>query len=252
MRLHTFAPRAGMTLSNVDEAETKSRYAEVYHMQAKHRLCGRFSPAKDRPHPLRLVATQGDRMRTKAQALFAVMSMTLALMASAKAAIFNTTPLDMFPTSVPGAQFSFVSNSFTTGGTSFDDLWTFDIGGNGSQGTGSATALSTKITGFTIQQTPIQLQLRLLAWDGSGYGTVLSDSGSGIAPTVGATLAANSGGAPGHGFYALEVIGATPVGAVITQYAGQLQVAAVPEPSTYAVVVGGMILLARRARRRPI
>jgi hypothetical protein len=250
--LHNFARFAAMTTSNLAEAETKPWGAYVYHMQAKHRLQGRFSPAKDRPQLLCLVATQGDRMRTKARALFVAMSMTLAIMAPAKADTFNTTPLDMFPGTVPGAQFSFISNSFTTGGTSFDDLWTFDISGNGSQGTGSASSLSTRITGFTIDQTPIQLELRLLAWDGAGYGTILSDSGPSIAPTVQASLAANTGGAPGHGFYALEVLGATPVGAVITQYAGQLQVAAVPEPSTYAVLLGGMVLLAAQIRGRSI
>src|SRR5205814_5272220 len=103
-----------------------------------------------------------------------------------------------------------------------DDLWTFDISGNGSQGTSSATSLSTKITGFTIDQTPIQLELKLLAWDGSGYGNVLSDSGVSIAPTVVASLPAGSTGAPGHGFYALEVLGRTPVGSLVTQYSGQL------------------------------
>ena len=92
----------------------------------------------------------------------------------------------------------------------------------------------------------------MLAWDGTSYATLVSDSGSSLAPTVQASLPAGVGGAPGHGFYALEVLGKTPIGAVITQYSGQLQVVAVPEPSTYVVVLGGLVLLAWQIRRREI
>jgi hypothetical protein len=191
-------------------------------------------------------------MRTRVKALLAVMTMSVAFMASAKAAIFNTTPLNMFPSTLPGAQFTFISNSFSTAGTSFDDLWTFDMSQDGAVGTGRGSALATKIVGSTIDQVAIPFQLRLLAWDGVGYNLVMGDSGLNFTPTVQSPLPAHSGGAPGHGFYALEAIGTTPVGSVITQYSAQLQVAAVPEPSTYALVIGGMIVLAWQVRRRSI
>jgi len=191
-------------------------------------------------------------MRTKVKALLAVMSLSLACMATATAAVFNTAPLNMFPPTLPGAQFSFISNSFITGGTSFDDLWTFDISGTGAQATSRGSALATKIVGSTVVQQAIPFQLRLLAWDGVGYNLVMGDSGLNFAPTVQSPLPAHSGGAPGHGYYALEAIGTTPAGSVITQYSGQLQVAAVPEPSIYALVIGGMMVLAGQVRRRSI
>ena len=190
-------------------------------------------------------------MRTRVRALLIAMSLGVTVMAPAKADVFNTTPLDMFPTTLPGAQFSFISNAFVTGDTAIDDLWTFDISGNGSQGASNAAALSTRITATSIDQTPLPLQLKLLAWDGSGYNTLLSESGP--SPTLGAfvaaSLAANTGGSPGHGFYALEVLGRTPAGASITQYSGQLQVAAVPEPSTYALLVGGLLVVGFQLKR---
>lgn len=188
-------------------------------------------------------------MRTQLRALLVAMSLGLATMASAEAAIFNTTPLDMYPTTVPGAQFSFIFNTFTTGGTAFDDLWTFDISGPGAQGGGNASALSTKIIGFSINQAALPVRLKMLAWDGDGYDTVLADSGSVFAPFVQAALSQNVGGAPTHGFYALEVQGTTPVGALLTQYSGALQVAAVPEPSLYALLAGGLLFAGFKLRR---
>ncbi len=159
----------------------------------------------------------------------------------------------MYPTSTPGVQFAFISNFFTTGGTAFDDFFTFDLSGTGSQAGGSASALSTKFTGFTISQTPLALTMKLVAWDGTGYNTVLANSGlPSLTPSVEAALGANIGGATGHGYYALEVLGTTPVGAVITQYSGQLQLAAaapVPEPSTYGLLGAGLVFVAWQVRR---
>jgi len=198
-----------------------------------------------------LVVSKGDRMRTQVKAFLVAMSLGLAIMAPAKAAIFNITPLDMYPTTVPGVQFSFISNVFTVANNAFTDLWTFDISGAGAQGGGNVAALSTQITGSSISQSPLPLRLRLLAWDGDGYDTVLSDSG--LAPIVGpsvlSSLAAHAGGDVGHGYYALEVSGTTPAASVLSQYSGQLQVAAVPEPSTYALLAAGLLVAGFKLRR---
>jgi hypothetical protein len=190
-------------------------------------------------------------MRTQVKALLVAMSLGLAIVAPAKADIFNLTPLDMYPTTLPGAQFSFVSNFFNVADTTFTDLWTFDISGAGAQGAGNVAALSTRITGSSISQLPLPLRLRLLAWDGDSYDTVLSDSGAVaiLGPAVQAALSAHTGGAPTHGFYALEVSGKTPVAAVLSQYSGQLQVAAVPEPSMYALLAAGLLFVGVKIRR---
>src|SRR3954452_9620002 len=170
-----------------------------------------------------LVVSKGDRMRTQVKAFLVAMSLGLAIVAPAKAAIFNIndlTPLDMYPTTLPGVQFSFISNVFTVASTAFTDLWTFDISGAGAQGGGNVAALSTRIVGSSISQSPLPLRLRLLAWDGDGYDTVLSDSGllPIVGPSVQSPLAAHTGGDVGHGYYALEVSGTTPAAAVLSQY----------------------------------
>jgi hypothetical protein len=189
-------------------------------------------------------------MRKNLRALAIALGMSLLLTAPAKAAIFNTSPLDMYPTTVPGASSAFVSNSISTPSTAFDDLWTFDISGSGSQGAANATALSSRFTGTSFDLQPLALQLKLLAWDGDGYDTVLADSGVSNNPFVQALLGTGVGGAAGHGFYALQVLGTTPANAAISQYAGNLQVAAVPEPSTYGLLAGGLLFVAWHVRRR--
>src|SRR5215208_6008968 len=190
-------------------------------------------------------------MRTQVRAFLVAMSLGLAIVAPAKAAIFDLTPLDQYPTTLPGVQFSFISSSFNTASTAFTDLWTFDISGAGAQGGGNVAALSTQITGSSISQSPLPLRLRLLAWDGDSYDTVLSDSGLApiLGPSVQAPLSAHSGGDVGHGYYALEVSGTTPAAAVLSQYSGQLQIAAVPEPSTYALLAAGLLFAGFKIRR---
>jgi len=186
-------------------------------------------------------------MRTESKLLLVGMALGFTFIAPAKAADFNTTPLNMYPATVPGVQSAPISNSFTTGGTFFDDLWTFDVSGPGAQGSASASAFSTVIDGTPLQ-TPLGIQLRLVAWNGTTYGTILSDSGVTTAPFVQSLLPPHVGGAPGRGFYAVEVLGNTPPGADISQYSGQLQVAAVPEPATYALLLGGLLFIGWRAR----
>jgi hypothetical protein len=187
------------------------------------------------------------------------MSLGCSLMTSARADIFNLTPLDMYPGSVPGVQTKFLDRTFTTGDTAFDDLWTFDVSGPDAQAAISLSALSTTLAGLTANQSPLKLQLFLQAWDGNGYGITLDASNAELAPVVQAPLAQSSGGAPGHGFYALQVLGTTPVNAVLTQYSGQLQVVAVPqppslplavpEPSMLMLAVGGLLFVVSQVRR---
>jgi PEP-CTERM motif len=194
-------------------------------------------------------------LTTQLRALAIAFGLCLAAAGPASAAITstqNTTPLDMYPATVPGVQFAFISKAIMGDGVDFDDLFTFDISGAGSSGSGSATALSTAITGLSIIHAQVPITLRLLAWDGDGYDTVLADSGLSFAPQVQHALDVGVGGAPGFGFYALEVIGSTPLGAAITQYAGQLQVAAVPEPSAWLTLLGGLGAIGWIARRRMV
>jgi len=190
-------------------------------------------------------------MRKKSKLLLLAMALGLAFIAPASATDFNTTPLDMYPATVPGARpFSF-NNSFTTPGTFFEDRYTFDVSGLEARGAANASAAAfSDIVG--TPGSPVGLQLRLLAWNGTSYGTILSDSGVTFTPFVEAALPPHVGGAPGHGFYAIEVLVNTPLGAGVTQYSGQLQVAAVPEPSTYLLVLGGLLLVGWQARRESI
>ncbi len=187
-------------------------------------------------------------MRKKSKLLLIAMALGLAFIASASATDFNTTPLDMYPATVPGALgFSF-NNSFTTGGTFFEDRYTFDVSGLGARGAANASAAAfSAVVG--PPGSPVGLQLRLLAWNGTSYGTILSDSGVTFTPFVEAALPPHVGGAPGHGFYAIEVLVNTPPGALVTQYSGQLQVVVVPEPATYLALLGGLVLVGWQARR---
>ena len=170
-------------------------------------------------------------MRKKSKLLLVAMALSLAFIATASATEFNTDPLDMYPATVPGARPFAFTNSFTSPGN-FADLWTFDVGGLGAEAAASASAFYTVIVDGTPIQNRLGLQLRLLAWNGISYGTILSDSGVTFTPFVQAALPRNEGGNLGHGFYAIEVLGITPSGAQVSQYSGQLQVVAVPEPST--------------------
>jgi len=194
-------------------------------------------------------------MRKKSKLLLVAMALGLAFIAPASATDFNTVPLDMYPTTLPGAQFSSVSNSFTSSATVFHDRWTFDVSGPGAKGAANASAFATVILDGQSTQNPLSLQLILKAWDGNDYNTLLFDSGvntftPGFKDLV---LAPHTGGAPNHGFYSLELLGNTPPGQMVaTQYSGQLQVAAIPEPSTYAVLLGGLLLIGWQARRGSI
>jgi hypothetical protein len=178
------------------------------------------------------------------------------LAAPAGAAVFNTSPSNLFPTTVPGVASAFVNNTIDGSSVSFDDFWTFDVTGSTSaHGAGSATTLSTEISGGSVTQTEFPITLKLVSWDSasSKYDTVLATSGPSLDPIVQAALASHApGGAPGNGFYALEVIGATPLGAVRSQYSGQIEVIAVPEPATYGLLMAGLLLAAFRQRWRDV
>ena len=188
-------------------------------------------------------------MDTQVKLLLASVSLSLMLMTPARADVFNVTPLDMYPPAVPGVQGTFLTRTINGGSAAFDDLWTFDVSGDGAHGGISLSAFSTTFAGGTPSQGPLALQLFLLAWDGSGYSTLLDASSVELAPSVQAALPAHQTGAPGHGFYALEVIGTTPADAVMTQYSGQLQVAAVPEPSMFIFASTGLLLIGWQVRR---
>ncbi|PWT70956.1 MAG: hypothetical protein C5B46_08935 [Proteobacteria bacterium] len=174
------------------------------------------------------------------------------LAAPAGAAVFDTSPSNLYPTTVPGVASAFVNNTIDGSKVSFDDFWTFDITGPNAHGAGSATTLSTEMNGGSVTQTEFPITLKLVSWNSgtASYSNVLATSGPSLDPEVQSALAAHAaGGAPGHGFYALEVLGATPLGAARSQYSGQIEVVAVPEPATYGLLIAGLLLAALRQRR---
>jgi hypothetical protein len=192
---------------------------------------------------------------TKLKATAVVVGVALMGIAPTHAAVIkDTTPTNLYPSTVPGVQTAFISNTFVTANTPFDDLWTFDVTGARAQGGSSATALSTVFSGsFNQQQIP--LTLSLVAWDSANgaYDTII-DTSAGIAPKVQGNLPAQpaGSGSGGHGFYGILVTGITPAGAAVTQYSGQIQVTAAPapEPEIYALLALGLgAVVWQRGRR---
>lgn len=150
------------------------------------------------------------------------------------------------PLSPPGERQASFSNTPTTDlSGSFTDFIYFNVPGPGSSGDSFAGEVSAS-SGMSFSS------FKLFAWlssplPGAITGSALATGSTFTAPFDQVYITFSVPTVPGD--YAFELSGSNPLGG---QYTGQVAIAAVPEPETYAMLLIGLGLLGFTARRRNI
>ena len=155
----------------------------------------------------------------------------------------------------PGATSFHTIGASRTPGVAFDDQYAFNL--VGSAGAFVASAVSQQVTPAGVASL-FDITAQLFAWDGSAFVAQNSalPGGAVIVPgPFSLVLPVASGGdtAPGgiDFAYYLEIKGTPAAGAGnAAGYGGSLNLAAVPEPSSLLLLLGGTIFAAFLGRRR--
>jgi len=132
-------------------------------------------------------------------------------------------------------------------GTSFEDVYSFDIGGFNS--TVGVSAVSLSVIPGAASTFPITGEL--LAFNGSTFDS-LAGPVTGAAVILNADVPMASGGdASSDGRHYEFVISGTAPATGVSSYGGSLAVAAaVPEPSSVAMIIGGLLCVGSLALRK--